>query len=158
ILGDERPSAARHALLGLCLGAALLTKITALVVAGSVLLVLAGRLLARREYRPGAWLRGVGVTLVAAVAVCGWHYARVWAHYGTPLVGNFDAASGFWWWQPPGFGTAAYLFGFGRALTDPYFSALHGLPDGLYSTFWGDGLCGGVGAWSHRPPWNYDLM
>jgi tetratricopeptide (TPR) repeat protein len=157
-LHDERPSAARHALLGLCLGAALLTKVTALIVAGSVLLVLAGRLLARREYRPAAWLRGVGVTALVAVAVSGWHYARVWAHFGSPLVGNFDLASGFWWWQPPGFGTSAYLFGFGRALTDPFFSALHSLPDGLYSTFWGDGLCGGVGAWSHRPPWNYDLM
>jgi tetratricopeptide (TPR) repeat protein len=158
VLGDEHPSVARHALLGLCLGAALLTKITALVVAGSVFLVLAGRLLARREQRPDVWLRGVGVTLLVTVVVSGWHYARVWSHYGTPLVGNFDLASGFWWWQPPGFGTAAYLCGFGHALTEPFYSAVYGLPDGLYSTLWGDGMCGGMGAWTHRPPWNYDLM
>jgi tetratricopeptide (TPR) repeat protein len=155
---DERPAPARQALLGLCLGAALLTKVTAVVVAGVLLLVLAGRLAVRRERRPGAWLCGVGLPLLVAAAVSGWYYVRVWVHFGTPLVGNFDPASGFQWWQPPGYGTLAYLGRCGRALTDPFFSALHGLPDGLYSTLWGDGLCGGAGAWPHRQPWNYDLM
>ncbi|HZU37863.1 MAG TPA: tetratricopeptide repeat protein, partial [Gemmataceae bacterium] len=46
----------------------------------------------------------------------------------------------------------------GRSLTDPFFASLFSLPDGLYSTFWGDGLCGGVATWASRPPWNYDLM
>jgi tetratricopeptide (TPR) repeat protein len=155
---DERPVPARQALLGLCLGAALLTKVTAVVVAGVVLIVLAGRLLVRRERRPGAWLCGVGLPLLVAALVSGWHYARVWARFGTPLVGNFDPASGFRWWQPPGYGTLAFLGRFGRALTEPFFSALYGLPDGLYSTLWGDGLCGGAGAWPNRRPWNYELM
>ena len=158
VLRDERPSAARHALLGLCLGAVLLTKVTGLVVVGVVFLVLVGRMLVRRERRPDVWLRGVGVALLTTVAVSGWHFVRVWAHFGTPLAGNYDAASGFWWWQPPGYGTPAFFCRFGHALTEPFFSALYGLPDGLYSTLWGDGMCGGVGAWSHRPPWNYDLM
>jgi tetratricopeptide (TPR) repeat protein len=157
-LRDERPAAGPHALLGLCLGAALLTKVTAVVVAGVVLLVLVGRLAARRERAPGAWLRGPGVTLLVAVLVSGWHYARVWAHFGTPLVGNYDAASGFRFWQGPGYGSLGYLSRFGRSLTDPFFSAFDGLPDGLYSTLWGDGLCGGSGTWVNRPPWNYDLM
>jgi tetratricopeptide (TPR) repeat protein len=157
-LRDDPPRVSRHALLGLCLGAALLAKVTALVVAGCVLLVLTGRLVVRGERRPGVWLRSVGVTLLAAAAVSGWHYGRVWAHFGTPLVGNYDRASGFWWWQPPGFGTVAYLGRFGSALEDPFYSAFHSLPDGLYSTFWGDGMCGGTSAWEHRPLWNYDLM
>jgi tetratricopeptide (TPR) repeat protein len=155
---DDPPSLARHALLGLCLGAALLTKVTALVVVGVVLLVLGGQLLVRRERRFAVWARGVGVTVLVTCVVSGWHYARVWAHFGTPLVGNFDVASGFWFGQPPGYATLAGIFHFGRALVDPFFSALTSLPDGLYSTLWGDGLCGGVGAWAHRPPWNYDLM
>jgi tetratricopeptide (TPR) repeat protein len=158
VLRDESVSVGRHALLGLCLGGALLTKLTGLVVAGSVLLVLAGRLIARGERRPGVWLRSVGVVLALTVAVSAWHYARVWAHFGTPFVGNYDTASGFWWWQMPGFGTLAYLLRFGRVLTDPFFSASNGFPDGLYATFWGDGMCGGVGAWAHRPPWNYELI
>src|SRR5262249_54111593 len=92
------------------------------------------------------------------VAMSGWHYVRVWEHFGTPLAGNYDPISGFWWWQPPGYGTLAYFCRFGHALTEPFFSALYGVPDGLYSSLWGDGMCGGVGAWSYRPPWNYDLM
>jgi tetratricopeptide (TPR) repeat protein len=157
-LRDEQPSAWLHALLGLCLGAALLTKVTALVVIGAVFLVLIGRLVVRGEWRPSVWLRGVGVTLLTAAAVSGWHYVRVWKHFGTPLAGNYDPTSGFWWWQPPGYGTLAYYGRFGHALTEPFFSALYGIPDGLYSSLWGDGLCGGAGAWPHRPPWNYDLM
>lgn len=157
-LRDERPSVLGHILLGLCLGAALLTKITALVVAGVVFLVLIGRLVVRWERRPSVWLRGVGLTLLTTAAVSGWHYARVWAHFGTPLAGNYDPASGFWWWQPPGYGTLAYFCRFGRVLTEPFFSGLSGIPDGLYSSLWGDGMCGGAGAWPHRPPWNYDLM
>src|SRR5262249_56844458 len=39
-----------------------------------------------------------------------------------------------------------------------FFGAVTGRPDGLSWTFGGEGLCGGVGAWSHRPPWNYELM
>jgi Flp pilus assembly protein TadD len=158
VLRDDRPSPARHALLGLCLGGALLSKVTALVVVGVVLIVLTGRLLVRKERDPSVWLRSVGVTLLVTVLVSGWHFVRVWSHFGTPLVGNYDPSSGLWWWQQPGLGTAGYLYRFGRCLTDPYFSAFNGLPDGLYSTFWGDGLCGGVGAWRQRPPWNYDLM
>jgi tetratricopeptide (TPR) repeat protein len=157
-LQDERTLAWRHALLGLCLGAALLTKVTAVVVVGTVLLVLIGRLMVRGERRPGIWLRGVGVTLLTAAAVSSWYFARVAAHFGMPLAGNYDPTSGFWWWQPPGYGSLAYYCRFGHALTDPFFSALHGTPDGLYSSLWGDGLCGGAGAWLHRPPWNYDLM
>ena len=128
------------------------------MVTGVVLLVLAGRLAARRERDPRMWLRGFGVTLLVTVLVSGWHYVRVWAHFGTPLVGNYDLASGFHWWQDPGYATFPYFFRFGQSLVSPFFSAFHGLPDGLYSTFWGDGLCGGVGHWGFRPPWNYDLM
>jgi tetratricopeptide (TPR) repeat protein len=127
-------------------------------VVGVVLLVLAGKLLSAGEGRLGVWARTVGMTALLTALVSGWHYARVWAHFGNPLIGNFDAAAGFPFWQDPGYGTFAYLFHFSRALTDPFFSALYGLPDGLYSTFWGDGPCGGVTEWAYRPPWNYDLM
>jgi Flp pilus assembly protein TadD len=158
LLREGRPSLGQYALLGLCLGAALLTKVTAVVVVGVVLLVLSGQLIVRRAPQLAARLWGLGVALVLALLVSGWHYARVWAHFGTPLVGNYDTTSGFWWWQGPGYATFACLTGFGRCLVAPFFCDHHGLPDGLYSTLWGDGMCGGAGAWCHRPPWNYDLM
>src|SRR5262249_37347706 len=41
---------------------------------------------------------------------------------------------------------------FGRSLVNPLFSGFAGFADGIYSTLWGDGLCGGVtslaGAWN----------
>jgi tetratricopeptide (TPR) repeat protein len=161
ILNRPSPSLTQFALLGLCLGAALLTKLTALVPAGVILIVLTGKAMVAHKPvvpRSGRWLLGVTVTALVAIVVSGWHYVRVWRHFGTPLVGNFDSISGYHFWQDPGYGTFSYLIRFGRALTDPFFSALNGLPDGLYSTWWGDGLCGAMSGWSARPPWNYDLM
>lgn len=144
--------------LGLCLGAALLTKVTALVLVIVVLIVLVGRLLVRgeRSWRP--WVEGVGLPLLGVLLVSGWHYGRVWAHFGTPLIGSYDPASGFTWWQTPGYGTLANLCRFGRSLQEPFFSVFAGLPDGVYSTLWGDGLWGGTAAHHARPPWNYNLM
>src|SRR5262249_38919342 len=116
ILRADSWGVAPHAMLGLCLGAALLTKITAAVVAGATLLVLAGRLLVRRPSDPWSWLRSLGVTLLLIVLVSGSHYGRVWAHFGSPLVGNYEAASGSRWWQQPGYATLGYLLRFGRSL------------------------------------------
>jgi tetratricopeptide (TPR) repeat protein len=146
-----------YAAFGVCLGATLLTKATALLLAPVLLAALGGRLLSQgREWR--VWLRTVGVSVLACAAVSGWYYGRVWWHFGTPVVGNWDRAAGFSWWQEPGYQTAASYLRFGRALKVPLFSGLAGVPDGLYSTLWGDGLCSGVVDLRVRPPWNYDLM
>jgi tetratricopeptide (TPR) repeat protein len=158
VLCRRRDSLVRLVLLGLCLGAAALTKVTALVVVPVVLGVLGGQLLARRQTGPAAWLRRLGVPALVCLTVSGWHFFRVWRHFGTPLVGSYDPASGFRWWQTPGYSTASFYFRFGQSLIEPYFSGYHGLLDGLYSTLWGDGLWGGVGDMPSRTPWNYDLM
>ena len=92
------------------------------------------------------------------LATCGWHYVRIWRHFGTPLVGNWDAAAGFPWWQDPGFHTAGDYFRFGQSLVAPFFSGVWSVADGIYSTLWGDGLLGGVPILAFRPPWNYELM
>jgi tetratricopeptide (TPR) repeat protein len=47
---------------------------------------------------------------------------------------------------------------FGRSMTYPLFSGFGGFWDGIYSTLWGDGLCGGTGDLALRPPWNYQFM
>jgi tetratricopeptide (TPR) repeat protein len=93
---------------------------------------------------------------------CGWHYGRVWARFGKPIVGNWDALPGQegqgQWWLEPGFGTSAFYAGFGRSLISPSFSGFHSFADGLYSTLWGDGLASGAADLRGlRPPWNYDL-
>jgi tetratricopeptide (TPR) repeat protein len=159
IIRVDEASVTRYAILGLCLGAALLTKVTAILVAGLVLATLAGRLSLQRQRDPRIWLRTIVVVIAICAAVSGWHYWRVWNHFGIPLVGNYDAASGYEWWQHPGYSTLSYYFRFGRSLADPFFSSsFDGYLDGFYSTLWGDGMWGGYGNTLHRPPWNYEIM
>lgn len=158
ILARDDRSTFAHLALGVLLGLALLTKVSALLVAAAVLAVLGGRLLARRERSLRAWLASLGAVSLGLVLVAGWSYARVAWHFGTPLVGNWDAASGFLWWQDPGYRTAWDYLRFGDSLTRPIFSAWNGCPDALYSTLFGDALIGGMASASDAPPWRYELM
>ena len=54
-----------------------------------------------------------------------------------------------------GYHTAADYLRFGRSLVTPLFSGFAGFADGIYSTLWGDGLCGGASsvnvAWNQQP-------
>ena len=147
-----------HAALGLVLGAALLTKLSALLALPVILPALGWRLAARRVRSPRIWLSTVGVVVMCCFIVCGWHYGRVWAHIGRLPLPNWETVPASAWWQPPGYRTAADFVRFGRVLTSPLFSGIHGVPDGFYSTLWGDGMASGVIRLVYRPPWNYDLM
>ena len=151
-------STAACAVLGLCLGAALLTKFTAVLVAPFVIGAAANKIWRQRSANAGAWLRTMGVLVAVCLAICGWHYIRVWTHFGKPLVGVWDPVSGHRWWQDEGYRTASYFLRFGESLDRPTFSGFNGFGDGVYSTLWGDALCGGMTAVDFRPPWNYDLM
>jgi tetratricopeptide (TPR) repeat protein len=145
----------KHGLLGLCLGAAMLAKPTATLIIPALVIAMAAKYLANPSVRI---VRNFFVVMVSALLVCGWHYLRIWRYSGTPFLGNWNPAAGFPWWQDPGFHVAADYFRFGRALIVPFFSGFNGFADGMYSTLWGDGLCGGVPDLTYRPPWNYTLM
>jgi len=154
----ERVSVWLHVGIGVALGAAMLTKFSALLAIPMFFVALGLRLLLRKERARGDWLRGLGVVLFCGLVVCGWHYGRIWAHTGRLIVGNWETDSGLSWWQQPGFQTSAYYFRFGQVLLSPLFSTFHSFGDGIYSTLWGDGLIGGKINLLFRPPWNYDLM
>jgi Flp pilus assembly protein TadD len=157
LLQTKNPSVSQFAWLGLCLGAAMLTKATAILLVLPLFLALTFKLAGQRA--PVAiWLRYFGTVSAVFVATCGWHYLRIWREFGNPLLGNWDAASGFAWWQDPGFHTVADYVRFGKSFVAPLFSGFWSFWDGIYSTIWGDGLCGGVPILVFRPPWNYDLM
>jgi Flp pilus assembly protein TadD len=157
LLWTENPSVSQFAWLGLCMGAAMLTKATALLLVPPLCLALTIKL--ARERAPVAiWLRHFGAASALFLATCGWHYLRIWREFGNPLLGNWDVASGFAWWQDPGFHTGADYVRFGKSFVAPLFSAFWSFADGVYSTLWGDGLCAGVPSLIFRPPWNYDLM
>lgn len=143
---------------GAALGLALLTKFSAVLVLPALLGALCWLGLTARGLPWRAWLPRAGLLLLTVGFVCGWHYARVWKAFGTPLVGNWDAVSGFSWWQFPGYRTADYYTGFGAAFTAPLFSGVASFADGLYSTFWADGLASGSATMAFNPPWNYDCL
>lgn len=158
ILARDDRSVLSHLALGTLLGAALLTKVSALLVAGAVLLVLGGRLVARGERSPRTWFASVGTVTLALAVVAGWSYARTAWHFGSPLVGNWDPAAGFRWWMDPGYHTLGDYLRFGESLTHPLFSAWNGCPDALYSTLWGDGLVAGRASVVNAAPWRHSLM
>jgi 4-amino-4-deoxy-L-arabinose transferase-like glycosyltransferase len=145
--------------IGAALGAAMLTKFSVLLALPLFALVLSQRLAARKAGAWRHWLRSMGAVVVGCLLVCGWHYGRVWARFGKPIVMN-QGDTELWhaWWQDPGFRTSAFYTSFGQALTSPSFSAFHSFADGIYSTLWGDGLVSGVADRNFQPPWNYDLM
>jgi tetratricopeptide (TPR) repeat protein len=154
LLRSETPRASQFAWLGLAMGAAMLAKATGILLLPIVIAAIAGKLAVTRA--PAAIsLRNVGLLLAVCLAVCGWHYARIWLRFGTPLLGNWDVISGFAWWQDPGYHTLADYVRFGRSLFNPLFSGFAGFADGIYSTLWGDGLCGGLSsltiAWNQQP-------
>jgi tetratricopeptide (TPR) repeat protein len=161
MLNQERISWKACLGLGLCLGAALLTKATAFLtvppIAGALLW---NQWLARRDGTPHSALRipHLAVALVACFVVSGWHYGRLWAQCGSPFIGVWDPRLGFSWWQDDGYRTSAFYLRFGSVLAHAWFGSFQSFGDGIYSTLWGDGLLGGKANLIARPPWNYDLM
>jgi len=156
-LQNERPSLARFAGVGVLMGLALLTKFTALLAVPFVMGAIVLHLFQKRFHDWRIFVRTIGVAVLSCVLVCGWHYARVWQHFGKPLVGAWEPLSGFQWWQDAGYRTSAYFFGLGESLVAPLFSGRVSLADGIFSTMWGDAYCGGLGL-EYRPPWDYQLM
>ena len=156
-LRKEHASSLQYLWLGVCTGAAMLTKATSLLLLPPLLGAIMLKLMQQRA-PISVWCRALGLTLAAILATCGWHYIRIYHHFGTPVVGNWDPAVGFPWWQDPGFRTVHDYFRFGRSLVAPIFSGFNGFGDGIYSTLWGDSLCGGFSGLLSRTPWNYQLM
>ncbi len=145
--------------IGVALGAAMLAKFSVLLALPWFPVALSQRVVAGKEHAWRDWLRSVGAVVVGCLVVCGWHYGRVWAHFGKPIVGNWEAQSGQGqWWGDPGFGTSAFYSRFGQVLVSPSFSGFHSFADGFYSTLWGDGLASGGTYGMLLPPWNHDLM
>ena len=142
--------------LGLLMGAALLTKATAILAVPFIVLALARQLACARA-SAAKWTTTLGSMVVIAALTCSWHYLRV-SKFGSPLVGGWDPVTGLFWWQDDGQRTISYFLRFGESLIRPLFSVTASFMDGLYSTLWGDGLCSGVSDLLSRPPWNYDLM
>src|SRR5262249_42908863 len=155
LLRSDSQLVGRLVRVGFALGAAMLAKGTIIVLLTIVFAAIVVKHFHARA--PIALsLRNVSLLLVICLAVSGWHYGRIWLRYGTPLLGNWDVVSGFTWWQNPGYHTVTDYSRLGRSLIAPLFSGFAGVADGIYSTLWGDGLCGGAASLSIA--WNQQLM
>ncbi len=140
---------------GLALGAALLTKLSALPALPVFFIALSFYFIQPGKKSIRLWLQSTGTVALLCVLVCGWHYFRIWAHTGMLAIPRSAGGS---WWQTPGFRTTSFYFHFGHVLSSPLFAGLHSFADGIYATFWGDGMISGASDFKSRPPWNYDLM
>jgi len=150
------------AITGLLLGAALLTKATALLlfpVMGLAILIASFPLQAAWSQRAAYIVKASAVSFGAAAAVSAWYYIRNYQRFEKFFVGGWEELRGYIWWQEPGYRTAKQFYTFGESLVHPLYSAVHGFWDGLYSTFWLAGF--------HQPPdailkdypgWNYDFV
>jgi hypothetical protein len=141
--------------IGLALGVALLSKMTAVIWIPLTGVALIGGALAR-ERKAGPAVARAGLAFGVAGLVAGWFYARNWIELGRPLVGNWDwKESNRIWWQDPGYRIPEHFTRFGRSLVQPVYSAVHGYWDAMYSTLWTEGLFSGS---MSPPPWNLDWM
>ena len=155
LLKTDRPRPAQYAWIGTAIGAAMLTKATGILLLPAIITAIAFQQ-ARARTSTVQWFKNFGALLACCFAVCGWHYGRIWMKFGTPLLGNWEVTSGFAWWQEPGYHTVTDYIRIGRSLTSPLFSGFAGFADGIYSTLWGDGLCGGLAGLTYA--WNHQLL
>jgi hypothetical protein len=146
----------RHqSLIGLALGLALLSKMTAFLL---VPLVLAAQCYSARQFKLSLIARSLIIILLVAFLVAGWFYIRNWLLLGKPFVGGWDAARGHVWWQDPGYRTALDFLSFGQALVHPVHAMFAGFWDGFYATLWLDGFLSSVITFEGKPPWNYNFV
>jgi 4-amino-4-deoxy-L-arabinose transferase-like glycosyltransferase len=155
---DTSPlSMRRVVLLGIVVGLALLTKVTAILLIPVVMLALLHVMVRKEE--PLKRIAGSILALLCVIAfISGWYYLRNWIELGRPFVGGWEPSRGIIWWQDPGYRTLNDFASFGKSLSQPIYSGIYGLWDSLYSTFWMDGFLSGISLYAIRPPWNYTLM
>ena len=161
ICSPRLPSTGALLLMGLFLGLALLTKVTALLLVFPIVWFIAYRLVKNSSSteKPIALITQRIVLVLGVVClISGWYYLRNWIETGSLFIGGWDPLGHSVWWQDPGYRTPGQLLTFGEALFYPIYSAAAGFWDSLYSTFWMDGLLSGLALHAYRPPWNYGFL
>jgi len=153
------PSAAQRSRwqwgIGLVFGLGLLTKVSALLLAPVIAVVLS---VANRRRGFVGVLTACSRCFGAAAVVSGWYYGRNWLRFGKLFVGGWDPVRGLLWWQDPGYRTPWQMASFGRSLFQPIYAGFYSIWDGFFATLWLDSNLSGLDYWVTRPPWNLTLM
>jgi len=141
-------------LIGLVWGLALLTKMTAVLMAPVFILVFT----VEARLIPGsrkAVLKPMAVVFGVALLISGWYYIRNAVELGNPFAGVLDHQHFIKWWQDPGYRTWSQLLSFGQSFVWPIYSGVTSFWDAVYTTLWLDGFNSGV---STLVPWNENFM
>jgi hypothetical protein len=159
----ERTSPRHLLAVGAAFGMAIMTKFSGLILIPVVAVVIGAKVaLLEGDDRRAASLRGIvaGSSVLAVAALLGgWFYLRNYLAHGEWVIWNVNLPGAMTWWEHPGFHTAGYYLGFGEVFRHPFFAGFYSFWDGLYSTFWGDGLLAGmVHVETRHLQWNYDFM
>ena len=158
-LEDRERAGRRLAITGLLLGCALLSKFTAVLFVGLICAFIAFERWQARALPLRQAIASAGGVLLIALLVSGAFYVRNWLRFGDPFVWNLDIPGQESWWLQPAFHTPAYYLKLGDALRAPYYSSFFSFWDGQYTTFWGDGLIGGMAELARRPAaWDWRWM
>jgi hypothetical protein len=146
-----------HWLLGIVLGLAILTKVTAILLLAPLLVILVFSLY-NNDHKPATILAGCLRFLAGPFFITGWYFLRNWIELGRPYIGGWDPARKIIWWQDPGYRIAEQFTTFGESFVQPIYAARFGFWDAIYSSFWLDGLLSGVADYDARPPWNDSFL
>jgi 4-amino-4-deoxy-L-arabinose transferase-like glycosyltransferase len=150
---DTRSDAryAEAVLIGLCLGLAILSKITGLLVVPGAVLGLAYASW-RRQGRAAQAALVPAAAIAVMLCVCGWYFVRNMLQIGTPFSVGFSESLNTVWRQDPGFRAPGQFLRFGEALWYPVHAGFVSFWDSIYSTFWSDGF---ISSGQVPPGWEY---
>ncbi len=95
--------------LGISLGLALLTKVTAILLVPLAVILIIYILNKRQQSWRYIFLRILLVNGIILI-IAGWYYIRNWIELGRPFVGGWESAA---WWQDPGYRTVPDFLSFG---------------------------------------------
>jgi hypothetical protein len=144
-------------LIGIVFGLALLSKVTAVMLAPVLVIVLLVHARSVQKPLQSAFIP-IAIVFGISILISGWYYFRNYIELGSPFVGGWDPSRGIQWWQAPSYRTWTQLFSFGQSLTYPVYAGVKGFWDAIYTTLWLDGFNSGLIGFVNRPTWNVNFM
>lgn len=140
-------------LMGVIWGLAILSKMTALLLAPAMMFVVfAHAKLIRKPLKYSSKM--IAMIFCVSVLVSGWYYIRNHMEFGNSFAGLFDMNI-MQWWQDPGYRTWSHFLTFGQSLCYPIYAGVTSFWDMFYSTLWLDGINSGL---IDFVPWNEKFM
>ncbi len=155
LLSDQKEIPVRtYIIMGALWGMALLSKVTAVLLAPVLLVVILNHTITEQRKIKAA-LIPISLVFGLAVLTSGWFYLRNYIELGKLFIGGWDPLRGIVWWQAPSFRTWSQFLFFGQSLTHPVYAGVRSFGDAVYSTLWLDGFLLGM---TNLTPWNINFM